>query len=207
MLGRARQQGDTLVEVLFAFAVFSLVAVGALTIMNQGAAMAERSLETSIVTQTLNDQAETLRFLHDSYVASYVPGETYNPNAPVKDAAWQWQALMHYVTQAGVTSVSQLGGTMTACPTLPAQGGFIVNTQTGQFVSAPTFTAPTTYAKVQGSSSQGIWIQAIQSTNNSGDPYQSNLGYVDFHIQACWPAPNGVVPASLSTIVRLYEPR
>ena len=34
---RTLQSGDTLIEVLFAFAVLSLVIVGALSIMNQGA--------------------------------------------------------------------------------------------------------------------------------------------------------------------------
>jgi prepilin-type N-terminal cleavage/methylation domain-containing protein len=69
--GRFSQKGDTLIEVLFAVTVFSLVAVGSLSIMNQGTTVAQRSLETTLVRQEIDAQAETLRFVHDSYIAAY----------------------------------------------------------------------------------------------------------------------------------------
>lgn len=205
MLKGGFKKGDTIVEVLFGFAIFSLVAVGSLTLMNQGSALAERSLETSLVRQSLNDQAETLRFMHDAYVASYVPGATFNPNPAVKDAAWQWEDMMHTLPPA--TAATQLGGTMTQCPALPGNA-FITNTSTGQFVShsVMNYKTPSAYAQTNGVYSQGIWIEAIQSPVSS-DLYQKNLGYIDFHINACWPSPNDSVPMTLSTIVRLYEPR
>ena len=76
------QRGDTLIEVLFAFAVLSLVIIGALTVMNQGTLASQRSLETTLVREEIDGQATTLRFLHDAYVAKYQPNITYPANSP-----------------------------------------------------------------------------------------------------------------------------
>ena len=59
---RARTAGDTLIEVMFATTVFSLVVVSSLSLMNQGVASAQRSLEITTVRQQMDGQVETLRF-------------------------------------------------------------------------------------------------------------------------------------------------
>src|SRR5674476_81397 len=82
-------RGDTLVEVLFATAVFSLVAVGCLSIMNQGAATAQRALEITLVRNEIDAQAETLRFLNASYIQAYQSGITSYPNTP----ADEWHSI------------------------------------------------------------------------------------------------------------------
>ena len=51
MLGRRHERGDTIIEVMFAFVLFSMVIVGAFMIMNQGMALAQRSLEVTQVRQ------------------------------------------------------------------------------------------------------------------------------------------------------------
>ena len=66
-----KQRGDTLVEVLFATAVFSLVAVSGLSIMNQGTSTAQRALEITLVRNEINSQAEAIRMLNTSYIAAY----------------------------------------------------------------------------------------------------------------------------------------
>ena len=63
-LKRRFEQGDTIVEVLFAVVVFALVAVGSMSIMNQGTATAERSLEITLVRQQMDAQAEAIRYIH-----------------------------------------------------------------------------------------------------------------------------------------------
>lgn len=206
-----RDRGDTLIEVIVAFGVFSLVTVGSLTLMNQGASLSQRTLELGLVRQAVNSQAETLRFLHDSYVTSYVPGEVFDPSATNKGPAWQWQNMTNSIQLAGATSSTPLGGSATSCPT-PAAGRFIMDTQLGQFVTpaATVYQPATTYAQVDysnGPKPYGIWIEAIRSATNGSDPYQSKLGYIDFHILACWPGPGSDIPMTLATIVRLYEPR
>ncbi|MBC7512045.1 type II secretion system protein, partial [Candidatus Saccharibacteria bacterium] len=64
------QRGDTLIEVIVAFAVFAMVAVGALNVMNQGTATAQDTLETTHVRQQIDNQAEILRYLHQAYLAN-----------------------------------------------------------------------------------------------------------------------------------------
>ena len=52
------QAGDTLIEVMLATAVFSAVAVGCLTVMNRGLSIAQQSLESTLVRQQIDAQAE-----------------------------------------------------------------------------------------------------------------------------------------------------
>lgn len=63
------KRGDTLIEVLIAIAVFSLVAILSITAMNLGVTNAETSLELATARTELNAQAEALRFLHSSYIS------------------------------------------------------------------------------------------------------------------------------------------
>ena len=85
MLGRQKNRGDTIIEVLFAITVFSLVVVSSLSIMNQGSATAQRTLEISLVRQQIDAQAETLRFLNTSYVAAYQAGVNDILSTPQQD--------------------------------------------------------------------------------------------------------------------------
>ena len=48
-LTQSAKRGDTLIEVMFAFAIFSLVAIMSVTMMNLGLAASERSLEVVTV--------------------------------------------------------------------------------------------------------------------------------------------------------------
>jgi type II secretory pathway component PulJ len=65
------QRGDTIIEVVFAVTVFSMVAVGGLALMNQGAAMAQRSLEIGMVRDQMDAQADALRYMHSAYIANF----------------------------------------------------------------------------------------------------------------------------------------
>ena len=211
MLGawRARRdQGDTLIEVLFAVTVFALIVVTTLSIMNQGTATSQRSVEITTVRQQMDAQTEMLRFLHDSYVQSFSSGVAADP---ATNAGQYARAL-----QIGkdTTAVSALGST--SCGTPPA-GAFVLRT-TGSGASSrvmlvnrasqsSVFTAPTTYAQagiVSGAfRAQGLWVEAL--ANNSVSTTTS--GFTDFHVRACWSAPGLKQPMNLGTIVRLYEPR
>ena len=62
------KRGDTLIEVMFAVAVFGLAAVGAIALMNTGLASVQNSLETTMARQEIDAQAEALRFIHDAYL-------------------------------------------------------------------------------------------------------------------------------------------
>ena len=61
------KRGDTLVEVLFAIAVFALVSVLALNIMSSGLRTAEAAMEVAQTRSEIDAQAEALRFVHNAF--------------------------------------------------------------------------------------------------------------------------------------------
>lgn len=66
---QSAKRGDTLIEVMFAIAVFSFVTVITIAMMNSGLSTAENSLELVTARNELNAQAEALRFVHSSYIS------------------------------------------------------------------------------------------------------------------------------------------
>lgn len=201
-------RGDTIVEVMFAIAIFGLVSVGALSIMNQSTITAQRALEITMVRQQIDAQAETLRFLNASYVAAYRPGLT---SYPLNTPAGQW----HRISTNGVTLASSVSDfeDLSACKTAVPTGSFVLNTKNAKAMidSAMNFSKASEYARVVHDGSDvfkkadGIWIEAIKSSVSAST---SGAGYIDFHIRACWDSPGGdAMPLKLGTIVRLYEPR
>lgn len=206
---RTAKSGDTIIEVLFAVTVFALVAVGSLTIMNQGTASAQRSLEITLVRQQIDAQAEAIRYIHQSYVAAY-----QKDSVPATGTAAEWVKMTNKVTGKGADTASAFGQTGATCPaTTPGQKPFIVNARLAIVANAtPAMSAPTgaslpPFAQVVYNSDSsinqayGIWVEAVPSNTTDGP------GFVDFHIRACWDGPTGATPMTLGTIVRLYEPR
>lgn len=201
------QRGDTLIEVLFGITVFSFVIVGALTIMNQGSAAAQRSLEISLVRQQIYAQAEALRFAHDSYVAIYQQGISFNVSDATTSPAEEWYQMA--TSGFSATEPSPFSAPV-SCPT-PPPGSFIMDTRTVAFVAGTpaTLQASETFAQVAYQddgrfiAAQGLWIEPLRFGNVS----QPEAGYIDFHIRACWEGPGISTPMTTGTIVRLYEPR
>ncbi len=198
------QRGDTIIEVLFAFTVFSLIAIGGLSLMNQGTALAQRALEIGLVRQQIDAQADALKYLNKAYVSDYGKrGEATN--------IWNRVVVDHAVDQAQrFDTVSD----STTCH-MPGSGDqpFVLDLTKldGNSVLAPT-TDTATYSKVRydpsGVRAEGIWIQAVRSTTTIGSSDgEERPGFYDFHIRACWQTPGQAAPVTLGTIVRLYEPR
>ncbi len=222
-----KQRGDTIVEVIFAITIFSLVAVGGLSLMNQGTAMAQRSLEIGLVRDQMDEQADALKYVHDAYVADYVPG------GPPTNTATIWSKITSQAGRAAHAFSDMTSGQTCVLPkatgdegspfalniwklddadqllvtygTNPNSGGVPVSDTTGL---SSDFSS-TTYAQVRDDATldhsravaQGIWIQAVKGNRSGTTP-----GYYDFHIRACWLSPGQSTPITLGTIVRLYEP-
>lgn len=217
MLKRVFERGDTLIEVLFAISVFSFVVVGSLAIMNQGTAAAQRSVEITLVREQIDAQAETLRFLHSSYVNRYQSGgiefDTTDrdpiTNQLITSPAEEWYKLKQYVDTADLAADDYDN---TSCPTSPLPGSFIVDPKAAKFVSTSSSLIPVDdgYAQITynagGAVARGIWIRAISSTTST-DAGETSAGYVDYHIRACWGSAGVSLPITIGTIVRLYEPR
>lgn len=193
LLPRRHERGDTIIEVLFSITVFSLLAVGSLSIMNQGTAAAQRSLELTLVRQQIDSQAEALRYMQASYVTAVASSVTPVAGSPAKE----WQTV---VTES-------IDGDATPFGTCAApSSGFVINTKTVKkyvgYSPADTY-AHISYlpSSVEIDKAAGIWIEAIRSKNFFGPS-----PYIDFHIRACWDGPGLDTPMTAGTIVRLYEP-
>lgn len=199
MLG-SRETGDTIIEVLFAITIFSLVAVGGLSIMNQGLGMAQRALEIGLVRQQIDTQADALRYLNHAYVADY---------GKRGQATVMWQQV---INNNAVTSAQEYSSMVSdqKCR-VPTSRSFALDVRKLDSTPLIPITQATindmdTYSKIRYSNdvaiSDGLWIQAVKSPVIDNQP-----GFYDFHIRACWNSPGQAVPLTLGTIVRLYEPR
>lgn len=101
-LSQQVKRGDTIIEVMFAFAIFSLIAIITITMMHLGLAASERSLELVTARNELNAQAEALRFIHSSYISELTlptwgnlsPAEQNDPNVKYQQFADLWETLI-----------------------------------------------------------------------------------------------------------------
>lgn len=202
-------RADSIIEVMIAIAIFGLVAISALSIMSGGLAQTQRTMESTLVRQEMDSQAATLRFLHTAFITSYTPGSKPSASTP----AGQWYSLVEYIKASGVKSASTFGPTESGtCPGAPV-GSFILNAKKATIVTASANLIPATLqSKVNYDmaneliSSEGLWVEGVRSVTSS-DTSQSQIGFIDFHIRACWDSVGQAAPMTLGTIVRLYDPR
>jgi type II secretory pathway pseudopilin PulG len=225
------QRGDTIVEVIFAFTIFSLVAVGGLSLMSRGAAIAQQSLEISLVRDQIDSQADALRYAHDAYIANYghdAASKTVWNNIvatadsiahPFKYMTDGQRCILPFdIAREGkpfALDISKMDGNGGSNPVLNFNPPeippiFVPVSDTTDLEDSTEFTM-TTYAQLRYTDSrdvallravsQGIWIQAVKERGSDNRP-----GYYDFHIRACWLSPGQSVPVTLGTIVRLYDP-
>lgn len=183
-----KSRGDTIVEVIVAFTIFAMATVAAIAIMNRGIAMSQRSLETTLVRQQVDSQADMLRFVRDN-------------NSP----AWN-QAVSRAQNPSDLQA-----STRSACPADVSQlppGSFYLSPMTNSVDlivlrggTASSYQPADTYARVDydrsPSRSHGLWIQPIRVAG-TGNAY-------DMYINACWDTVGSEMPITLRTIVRLYE--
>jgi hypothetical protein len=197
-------RGDTIVEVVIAIAMFSIIAIGAQALMNQSLAATQGDFEINLVRNEIDSQANALRFMHNAYIASYASGGT-----PTDGAALEWSNVLNFVKSKGLTTPATFGLVGTNCP-VATTSSFIINTKTSTLVStASILTKSVTSAKVVYNadtltSAEGIWIEGVRVV--SADVNQARAAYVDFHIRACWSTVGQNLPHTLGTIVRLYDP-
>lgn len=203
-------RGDTIVEVVIAIAMFSIVAIGAQSLMNKSLATTRGDFEITLVRNQIDSQANALRYMHNSYIASYSSGGT-----PTTGPASEWKRVVDYVKAKGLTTASNYG--LTAAGKCPAAttSSFIINVKKATMVStASLFVAATTSSQVSydaadeitaaSGGAQGIWIEGVRVV--PADTTQSKAAYIDFHIRTCWSTVGQDVPHTLGTIVRLYDP-
>lgn len=81
-------RGDTIVEVTFSIAIFALVAVISINLMNSGLATSQATLEVNLARNEIDSQAEALRFIHNSYLSERELAGNDN-DARVYKALWE----------------------------------------------------------------------------------------------------------------------
>ncbi len=69
MIKYVGKRGDTLIEVMLAVGIFSMVAVAVVAVMSGGTSSAQTALETTLAREEIDAQAEALRFVHSAYIA------------------------------------------------------------------------------------------------------------------------------------------
>lgn len=185
-------RGDTLVEVLLGVTIFSLVAVIALETMNRGMAIAQYSLETTLVRQQVDAQAEILRYAHD-----------------MKNDTWKKLVDNNSVSVSVVNgNEGNLGAekcpddfstkefALAATPSLASKISILNNP--GDYKSAET------YARVDSDTKKtyGISVRLVKPSTATGSRDSNKY---DAYIKACWMPVGNKMPATIGTIVRLYD--
>lgn len=65
------KKGDTLIEVVIAVGIFSLIAVGVVSVVSSSSSGAQISIETTLAREEIDIQAEALRFIQAGYIEAY----------------------------------------------------------------------------------------------------------------------------------------
>lgn len=66
-MARSTKKGDTLIEVVLSFVMFSLVAAISISVMHAGISGAEAAIELTLARVEIDTQSETLRFIQESF--------------------------------------------------------------------------------------------------------------------------------------------
>ena len=189
---RKFNRGDTLVEVLLGVTIFSLVAVIALETMNRGMAIAQYSLETTLVRQQVDAQAEMLRYAHD------MKNDTWKKL--VDNNSVSVSAVNDNEGNLGVEKCPDDFSTkefaLAATPSLASKISILNNP--GDYKAAET------YARVDSDTKKtyGISVRLVKPSMVTGSRDSNKY---DAYIKACWMPVGSKMPATIGTIVRLYD--
>lgn len=201
MMRRQAEQGDTIVEVVVAFAIFALAAVGSMQILSKGVATTQRDLEMTLVREQVDSQAEMIRYIRDGDSASLKNTWTKLTSS---DSLVSTPSPLSASCSVGTSKAFYIKATVGSDP---SKTTFSVESATNQKVSLDearrgNYTyAQMTYNKSSITGSNGIWIEVARAQAASTKSPQA----YDFYIHACWDSVGVGVPMTSGTIVRIYE--
>lgn len=178
------QRGDTLVEVLMAIVVLSIIIVGAITMMTRGLRASQLAVEHTQVRMQINAQTEMLRYLRDSYLSD-----------PSSNAGQRWNSLFSGTPLYANTTASNY--TDTSCDVTAGKTGFYL-TQSAGNVTINEFD-PSADPATHAVAGQGMWIEITRSSGISP-------AYVDILFKACWAGIGDAAEQRSVTAMRLYDP-
>lgn len=200
LMRHKRQRGDTLVEVILAFAIFGVAVVTVTRTMNTGLSRVFVSTQESQVNSIVEAQRTLLQRARDEAVrdpqqvttghwATLVAALASNPSSNTK--------LEKAVNADGCTYTGDKNRVF-----FPMTGSdwLVVNqvASTGNTDTAATASDVTP----SGADGNSVWIEGQYTTEPGG------RGYYDLYIKACWQNTGGSVdvPRQLKTVIRLYDP-
>ena len=139
MIKPVGKHGDTLVEVMLAVGIFSMVAVAVVSVMSGGTNSSQTALETTLTREEIDNQAEALRFIHKAYIADVKNGTNSKfgelwknitdnaANASVTGSSSANQNVSDDITQFDPSTCDELyaGG----AKSISGQNGFVINPQ------------------------------------------------------------------------------
>lgn len=224
MVKHTTKRGDTLVEVMLAVGIFSLVAISIVAVMSGSTSSAQTSLEATLAREEIDTQAEALRFIHSSYIADSKNSET---ESPYKDI---WGAIKNRAIKPGSLDSNY---PPTECKAiyeddyLENQNAFVINYRNlkdgGAYVpsgagSTGLFGVASTYPRIvyesdtelindndpKINSVEGIYVTAVKG-NDGGDP-GGDPDFYDFYIRTCWYGSGERTASTISTVIRLINP-
>lgn len=113
------KRGDTIIEVMFAIAVFCLVAVISISMMNLGLHSAENALEVVTARNEINAQAEALRFIHSSYISERTLPLLGSPEYTAGEKYQQYEKLWNKITTNAISPAeAEAGGLLDLADTV-----------------------------------------------------------------------------------------
>ena len=190
-----RQRGDTIIEVLVAMTVLSLVVVTCYSIMTRGIAHVQISLERTTTQAMLAGEAAILRDAFRRYA------QTSDPANSSEDDDWDTITSPGYVNEL-VENVSIPADSANGC-SVPGVDRFYFDPldetnprQPKKHISPLQTVRAGTIPKY----GDGMWIEGYKV-----EPLGPAKPYYDFYIKACWDSPYGGVRQALLTTVRLYD--
>ena len=200
---RRAEVGDTIVEMVMAFAIFSFAVIVTMSLMNKGIALSQQSLEVSQVRQQMDSQAELVRYIHDTRNAAWTAlvGTDATPGNGDDRITTNIMPLTGATCPTLATFVSAAYRPFFITPNPSAPGTFTISS-----LNATSYTPASTYAKVvyptttaPTPASQGVWLQIALAEDQNG-----TLPAYDVYVHGCWATAGQTLPMTLGTIVRLY---
>lgn len=210
------RRGDTIIEVMFGIAIFGLVAIVTINLMNNGLAQSENNLETTMARNEMDAQASALNYIHSSY--AYSGGTAY------KDL---WQEITSNATSSGFTLAA--GGS--DCSSYYNYDSsvihpFAINTSNisdpandenntsvdDVIISSDNLTSDEDdeyeypFVNTRNNEAHGLWVYAVEGVKDNPDNPGSKPTYYDFYITSCWYGIGANTPTTLDTVIRLYNP-
>lgn len=205
-----KYRGDTIVEVCFALAVFSFLAVLAIGTMNSNLSTVQATLETTSVRNEIDAQTEAIRFIYNTYLAEH----NIKSESDLSSIAKSWKTLTgnaydhnkkpSWPVENCQSAYDSING-MQIINTRNLNGSDVVFEKNDLFKAALVNSRLLYNAENETDllAAEGIWLYAVKSETKNDD---NQPEFYDFYVQACWYNAGRSTPTTLDTTIRLSNP-